>query len=70
MSDYGKLFEQVADIRVALKRLLPDAKVDTLVGAMREAARNEATVQTHLIRWAELEREMAKCDDDTGMRRG
>ena len=80
MSDYGKLFARVSGIREELKRLLPGAKLEWLATSREEAANHaqrvadEAAVHARKVanaidRWAELDREMSKCDDVTGMYR-
>lgn len=69
MSDYGKLFQEVSDVRQNLKRLIPGASVNMLGEAIREAAAQNRLIQQELSRWADLEREMAQCDDITGMKK-
>jgi hypothetical protein len=69
MSDYGRLFARVSEIRDMLKHLVPGAKVNTLGEAIREASAQDRRIQQGLSDWADLEREMAKCDDETGNRR-
>jgi hypothetical protein len=78
MSDYGKLWAEVAEIRHRLKSWLPDMPTNTLADAqafaltMSEATdadkRLKSGVESSLQSWAELEKEMKSCDSHTGNR--
>ena len=75
MSNYGRLWQRAADIRVELKRLVSHANTDTLEKAKSTCADSIITARdtwTHtranriedlLAAWADLEKRMADCDD-------
>jgi hypothetical protein len=60
MSEYGRLWQRVADIRDELKQLAPSASTNTLQGA-RLSTRHlrDERIERLLARWEILEREMA-----------
>lgn len=60
MSEYGRLWQRVADIRDELKQLAPGVNTNTLLGA-RLSTRHlrDERVERLLARWEILEREMA-----------
>jgi hypothetical protein len=62
MSDYGRTWEKIREMRVALKRLLPDADLGTLAHAKAAGRRYSRAIGAHLHRWEELEREAALAD--------
>jgi phosphoenolpyruvate-protein kinase (PTS system EI component) len=75
MSRYGRLWQRVSDIRDELKQLVSHATTNTLKDAEQtcsdaiitardsgDAAR-AARIEDLLSAWADLEREMAACDD-------
>ena len=60
MSEYGRLWQRVADIRDELKQLAPGASTNTLRDA-RLGTRHlsDERIERLLARWEILEREMA-----------
>lgn len=60
MSEYGKLWQQVSNIRVELKKLIPDAKMDSLETAKKERDTHVGRIDFMLASWADIEREMEK----------
>jgi len=75
MSEYGKLWQKVWEIREELKKLVSHACTDRLEDARRTCAnamisardagdhRRWTQIDALLERWADLERQMAACDD-------
>lgn len=75
MSNYGRLWQRVADIRAELKRLVSHADTDSLEKAERTCADSIITardawnhtranrIEDLLSAWADLERRMAQCED-------
>ena len=77
MSDYGKLWAEVSEIRQALKVLVPAISTNSLTEArpaaevnVRELRTQADRVERLMRRWESLEAAMARCDGETGMRRG
>jgi len=73
MSTYGRLWEERVQIRGDLRRHLPTLDpYATLVEATAVAATLKTTsgvpvdVSVLLGRWAEVERQMDRCDSETG----
>ena len=64
MSEYGRLWQAVSDIRDKLKRAIPGAKTGTLAEAEAsvEAAGKMRELGYLLSEWADLERRMARAD--------
>jgi len=62
MSAYGKLWQKVSDIRAALKASRPAIDTSTLANAIRSINTLDDDARTLLGEWADLEREMAKCE--------
>ncbi len=74
MSDYGRLWQKVADIRDELKRLVSHANTNTLASAQRTCADSIITardagdvtradrIEYLLADWVDLERRMAMTD--------
>ncbi len=58
MSEYGRLWQQVSDIRRTLRRMFPEADTSTLAKAQESVARADRL----LTEWADLERRMARTD--------
>jgi len=75
MSNYGRLWQEVSDIRDALKKLVSHATTNTLADAERTCADAILTardagdfdrakrIEGYLSVWADLERRMKRCDD-------
>lgn len=75
MSNYGKLWQQVSNIRDELKRLVSHAITNTIVDAKRTCADSIITARdagdhqlaNHIAglleRWEDLEKVMAECND-------
>lgn len=60
MSEYGRLWQRVADIRDELKQLAPGANTNTLLGAHLSTRHlSDERIERLLARWEILEREMA-----------
>jgi len=66
MSTYGRLWEQVAEIRAKLVQTVPSASVNSLVEARQSLRSVSGELDALLERWASLEQEMARLDDSTG----
>jgi hypothetical protein len=67
MSTYGRLWQQVSDIRNELKHL--GVVGDTLADARKASDKKPADtprVGQLLRRWAQCEEEMKDCDENTG----
>jgi hypothetical protein len=74
MSEYGRLWQQVWEIRAELKKLVSHAETGTLADAQRTCAdailtardagdeRLAARIAGLLESWADLEKRMAGCD--------
>lgn len=60
MSEYGKLWERVSNIRVELKRLVPGSKMDSLEAARQERKEHVKRVDQAIATWEAIEREMEK----------
>jgi len=73
MSTYGRLWEQLKGLRSMLRAHLPAlgeyatlAEAEALAAALKPTKGIPLDVSVLLGRWAELERQMARCDDHTG----
>lgn len=67
MSEYGRMWQQVAEIRQMLKEPVPSIDTSATLGqATRSFGRLNGRVMACLAEWAELEKKMADCDDETG----
>ena len=68
MSEYGRLWQQVSDIRAKLKVLVPDSSMAKEFAALPDAigavAKHNFILNDLLRKWAELELEMAKIKDE------
>ena len=69
MSDYGKLWAEVSEVREAIKALVPEADTSTWATAneaslvsVRDLRSQAERVERLMRRWASLEAEMARCD--------
>jgi hypothetical protein len=60
MSEYGRLFQQVADIRREIKKLVPGANTNTLEEARKSCG---GSCERLLLRWERLECWMKDVDD-------
>lgn len=66
MTAYGRLYEQVSDIRRKLLDFVPERqepkgpRMNTLEDAIGEVAQHTAKLQELLRSWAALERQMTK----------
>lgn len=60
MSEYGRLFQQVADIRQEIKEQIPGANTNTLEEAQKSC---NGRCERLLRRWELLERWMKDVDD-------
>lgn len=75
MSNYGRLWQQVSDIRDELKQLVSHGVTNTIADAKRTYADSIITardggdhqranrISSLLERWADLEKVMAECND-------
>ena len=63
MSRYGRLWQQVQDVRERLQVLLPSASLASLAQARTAAEMHTAGVNDLLEQWAELETQMADTED-------
>jgi hypothetical protein len=65
MSEYGRLWQEVWDIRARIRAALPGANTDTLEKATAsiEAAGKTRELRHMLAAWASYERKMAQTDD-------
>ncbi len=65
MSEYGRLWQEVSDIRSRIRAALPSANTDTLEKATAsiEAAGKTRELRHLLSEWASYERKMAETDD-------
>lgn len=75
MSNYGRLWQEVSNIRDELKKLVSHAITNTLADAERTCAdalitardagdhHRENRIRGLLSSWADLERRMARCND-------
>jgi hypothetical protein len=63
MSDYGKLWQQVADLRLELKRWVPGSTMNTLKIAREERNDLVRRIDQALASWAALERRMVDAPD-------
>ena len=68
MSDYGKLWEEVAAVRKAIKAFAPNINTDSLPAAIDSAKRHTKQLEVWLNEWQDIEEEMKKCDSETGNR--
>lgn len=66
MSEYGRLYEQVKEIIARLKAIQPNIKTNFYADAKATADMTRVDVALLMYNWGELEKEMAKCDDNTG----
>lgn len=64
MSEYGKLWSKVSEIRLELKRLVPTISTNKLA----EARVTVRELNELVDYWDALEKEMALCDSETGKR--
>lgn len=80
MSDYGKLWQRVSDIRDNLKGICrartsfgqvqatPLINTDRLEDAKRTVTVLKSTLDSLISQWEKLEEEMKECDSHTGNR--
>lgn len=73
MSAYGKLWQEVSEIRDALKLLVPeintssvDAAAEAVTGSARDLRSQAERIERLMRRWRVLEAAMAGCNDHTG----
>ena len=68
MSEYGRLWQEVSDIREKLKLLVPKPGLAngfaTLPDAIGTVAKHTFILNDLIRKWAEFEREMAKIKED------
>jgi hypothetical protein len=64
MSEYGRLWEEVSEIRRKLRKALPNAKLGTWEEARAsvEAAGKDEELSFLLSEWAYFERKMARAE--------
>lgn len=75
MSAYGKLWQEVSEIREALTYLVPDidassasAAQEAVAASARELRSQAERIERLLRRWRSLELAMSGCDGETGDR--
>jgi hypothetical protein len=69
MSEYGRMWQQVEEIRRMLSELMPGVDVSSLAHSIRSASRINEKVAILFAEWSELEKKMAECDSESGARR-
>ena len=61
VSEYGRLWQRVSEIRKALKSIQPTIDDNSLGGAIRSVERLDAGTRALLAEWADLELKMGSC---------
>ena len=67
MSEYGRLWQRVADIRDALKRLAPNLNTDTLNAARASLVEQQEPREPMCVlldEWQRIELKMGQLDDE------
>lgn len=64
MSTYGRLWQDLANVRARIDEEFPGIVTTSLGAAIASAEERSKKLQRLLSRWQTLEHDMADCDDD------